>query len=150
VWASLTAGDGEGVVAGVGIGAAAVLLVALVGRWRELLPWAIALLGAQYAVALLIRSGEIDGLAPLYAAALFATAELAYWAFERGPAGRAVISRLAGLLAQALGAGAAAAAVLAISAGGGDGGLAIQALGLIAAATAVGLVTWLAWRSRTD
>ena len=149
MWASLTAGDGEAVVAGIGIGAAAVLLVTLVGRWQELLPWAIALLGAQYAVALLIRSSEIDGLAPLYAAALFATAELAYWAFERGPAGRAVF-RLAVILAQAFGAAAAGAVVLAVAEGGGEGGLVIQALGLVAAATAVGLVTWLAWRSRTN
>jgi hypothetical protein len=125
-----------------------VLLAALAGRWPELLPWAIALLGAQYAVALLVRSGEIDGLALFYAGALFATAELAYWAFERGPVGRAVVSRVPVLVAQALGAAAAGAAVLAVSVGGGDGGLAIQAVGLAAAAAAVGLVTWLAWTSR--
>jgi hypothetical protein len=124
-------------------------VLALVGRWEELLPWAIALLGAQYAASLLIRGGEIDGLAPLYAAALFVTAELAYWALEQGPAVRVVVlSRVAALLAQAFGAAGVGAAMLAASQGGGQGGLALQTLGLGAATAALGVLTWLAWRSQ--
>jgi hypothetical protein len=151
VWAVLTAGTGETVVAVVGLIGATVLAVAFLGRWQDLLPWGIALLGGQYAAALLLRDEEIDAGAPLYAAGLFVTAELAYWALERGPTARAVVaSRLTGLLAAALGAAAVGAIVLSAAEGGGGEGAAVQALGLGAAAAAVGLVTWLAWRSRSD
>jgi hypothetical protein len=127
-----------------------VLALAVAGRWHELLPWAIALLGAQYAASLLLRDAEIDALAPLYAAALFVTAELAYWALERGPAARAVVlPRVAGLLAKGVGAACAGAAVLAASEGGGGGGLALQLVGVAAAAATVGVVARLAWKSRS-
>jgi hypothetical protein len=127
-----------------------VLTLALAGRWQELLPWGIALLGAQYAVSLLLRDGGIDALAPVYAAGLLVTSELAYWAVERGPATRSlVLSRLAELAALALGTAAAGAGVLAASEGGGGGGLLLQVLGVTAAAAAVALVAWLAWRSRS-
>jgi hypothetical protein len=149
-WASLSAGAGEELVALLGVGGAVALVVALAGRWQELLPWAISLLGAQYAASLLIRGGGIDALAPFYAAGLLVTAELAYWALERGPAARAiVVSRVGALLALALGAAGVGTALLAASEGSGDGGILLQLLGLAAAAAAVGLVTSLAWRLRT-
>jgi hypothetical protein len=149
-WASLTAGAGEALVAALGVGGAAGLTVALAGRWHELLPWAISLLGAQYAASLLIRDSGIDALAPFYAAGLLMTAELAYWALERGPAARAiVVPRVGSLLAQALGAAGVGTVLLAASEGTGEGGILLQLLGLAAAAAAVGLVTSLAWRSRT-
>jgi hypothetical protein len=148
-WASLTAGAGEELVAVLGVGGAAALMVALAGRWQELLPWAISLLGAQYAASLLIRDGGIDALAPFYAAGLLVTAELAYWALERGPAARSfVVPRIGALLALALGAAGAGTALLAASEGQRGGGIVLQLLGLAAAGAAVGLVTSLAWRSR--
>jgi hypothetical protein len=148
-WALLTAGEGEELVAAVGVGGAAALAVALAGRWPELLPWAIALLGAQYAAALLLRDGGIDALAPLYAAGLLVTAELAYWAVEQGPAPRSVVlTRVGALLALALGTAAAGMVLLAASTGSGEGGLGLDLVGLAAATAALGLVTWLAWRSR--
>jgi hypothetical protein len=148
-WASLTAGEGEELVAAVGVAGAAALAVALVGRWQELLPWAIALLGAQYAAALLLRDGGVDALAPLYAAGLLVTAELAYWALERGAAPRSVVvTRVGALFALALGTAAAGAVLLAASTGSGEGGLGLDLVGLAAATAALGLVTWLAWRSR--
>jgi hypothetical protein len=133
----------------VGVGGAAALVAALAGRWQELLPWAIALLGAQYAAALLLRDGGVDALAPLYAAGLLVTTELAYWALERGAAPRSVVlARVGALLGLALGTAAAGAVLLAASTGSGEGGLALDLVGLVAATAALGLVTWLAWRSR--
>ena len=147
-WASLTAGTGEELVAAVGLVGMAALVVALVGRWQELLPWAIALLGAQYAAALLLRDGGVDGLAPLFAAGLLVTAELAYWAVEQGPADRSVVlARIGALAALAVATAGAGAALLAASEGSAEGGRFLQLLGLAAAAAAVGAVTWLAWRS---
>jgi hypothetical protein len=138
-------------VAAVGIFGLAVLAVTLLARWHYVLPWAIALLGGQYAASLLLRDGGIDPFAPLYAASLLVVAELAYWGFEARPAlgGRpAVLRRLAALVALALGAAGAAATVLAASDGGAGSGLALQLFGLLAAAATLGLVAWLAWRSR--
>jgi hypothetical protein len=150
VWASLTAGAGGELVAAVGIGGAVVLAVALVGRWPDLFPWGIALLGAQYAASLLLRDEGIDPLAPLYAGSLLVTAELAYWAVERGPNARSVVlSRLAALCALALGTVGAGTALLAVSEGGAGSGLALQFVGLAAAAATLALVTWLAWRTRS-
>jgi hypothetical protein len=133
----------------VGLGGAAALAVALAGRWQELLPWAIALLGAQYAASLLLRDGGIDALAPLYAAGLLVTAELAHWAVGRGPSPRTVVvSRVGALFALALGTAAAGMVLLAASEGSSGGGLGLDLVGLTAATAALGLVTWLAWRSR--
>lgn len=138
-------------MAAVGILGAAVLAVALVGRWPDVLPWAIALLGAQYAASLLLRDGGIDPLAPLYAAALLATAEFAFWAFEAKPGlgGRPVVaSRLARLLLLAVGSAVAGSVLLAASEGGAGSGFVLELSGLVAAAATLGLVTWLAWRER--
>jgi hypothetical protein len=151
VWASLAAGAGEELVAAVGIFGVALLAVALVGRWADLVPWVIALLGAQYAASLLLRDGGIDPLAPLYAALLLVTAELTFWALEARPAlgGRSVVlRRLAALLALAMGTAGAGVVVLAVSGGDVGGGLALQLLGLFAAAATLALLTGLAWRSR--
>jgi hypothetical protein len=151
LWAVLTAGSGEQFVAAVGIFASAVLAVALVGGWPDVVPWAVALLGGQYAAALLFRGGDIDPRAPLYAALLLLTAELAWWGLETAPGlgGRLVVARrVGGLLALALGAAGAGGAMLAASEGGVESGTALELLGLVAAAATLGLVVWLAWRSR--
>jgi hypothetical protein len=151
VWASIATEAGAELVAPVGILGNAVLTVALMLRWPGVLPWAIALLGGQYAASLLLRDGPIDALAPFYAAVLLVTAELAFWGIEARPAlgGRpVVVRRLARLLMLASGAAAAGAGLLAVSEGGTEGGLALQLLGLFAAVATLGLVTWLAWRAR--
>jgi hypothetical protein len=135
-------------VATAGILGSALLAVALIGRWPDVLPWAVALLGAQYAASLLLRDAGIDEFAPLYAAALLVTAELAYWALEAKPALGGVLRRLASLLGLALGTVAVGATLLALSEGGAERGIALQLLGLLAAAGTVALVTSLAWRAR--
>jgi hypothetical protein len=135
-------------VAAAGIFGSALLVVALVGRWADVVPWAIALLGGQYAASLLLRDAGIDGLAPLYAALLLVTAELAYWGLEMKPALGGVARRLASLLGLALGAAAVGAFVLALSEGGEERSFAFQLVGLLAAAGTLALLTWLAWRAR--
>lgn len=131
-----------------GIFGSALLAVALVGRWPDVLPWAIALLGGQYAASLLLRDGGIDGFAPFYAALLLVIAELAYWSLEAKPALGGVVRRLASLVGLALGTVVVGATLLALSEGGAERGFVLQLLGLMAAAGAVALLTWLAWRTR--
>jgi hypothetical protein len=146
----VAAGRGAPAVVPVGVFGAALLAVALLGRWSSLMPWAISFLGAQYAASLLIRGGAIDELAPFYAASLLVIAELAYWAIEERP-GRggpsAMLGRVALLGALGLGAAAAGAAVLIASEGGAGSGLELKILGLVAATTTLGLLTTMAWRS---
>jgi hypothetical protein len=148
LWATLAAGAAEELVATPGIFGSALLAVALVGRWPDVLPWAVALLGAQYAASLLLRDAGIDGFAPVYAALLLVTAELAYWSLEAKPALGGVMRRLASLLGLVLGTVAVAATLLALSEGGAERGFVLQLLGLVAAAGAVALLTLLAWRAR--
>ena len=153
VWASLATGSGRELVAGVGIFASAVLAVALVGRWPDVLPWALALLGAQYAASLLLQSGGIDGLAPLYAALLLTTAELSYWALEARPGlgGASVVARrLLGLFLLALTTAVAGVLLLGASDEGTGSSFVLEVVGLGAAAAAIGLVSWLAWRARSS
>jgi hypothetical protein len=151
VWAAVAAEAGAELVAPVGILANVALALAVLMRWPGVLAWAIALLGGQYAASMLLRDGPIDPLAPLYAALLLVTAELAYWAVEARPTlgGRpVVVRRLALILLLSAGAAAAGAGLLAVSEGGAGGGLELQIAGLFAAVATLGLVTWLAWRAR--
>ena len=135
-----------------GVGALGLLLVALslAGRWPSLLPLGLAGVGAAYAVYLSLRSGTIDPRAPVVAAALFAAAELAYWSIERqeGRAERAVlVRRTTFVLAGALGT-AILASVLLIVAGGAGGGLALEALGVVAAVALLAVIAFLSTRPR--
>ena len=151
-WAAATAGELEHELLALGIFAAGVLGVAMVGRWPDLLPWGIALLGAPYALSLLLRDGGIDALAPFYAAGLLLTAELCYWAMERtaGIGGREIVLvRIGSLFGIALTGGGAAALVLGVSDAGAGEGIALEVVGLVAAAGALALVAWLAWQTRS-
>ena len=151
-WAAATAGELEQELLALGIFAAGVLGVAMVGRWHDLLPWGIALLAAPYALSLLLRDGGIDALAPLYAAGLLLTAELCYWAMEHTAAigGREIVlARIGSLLGVALTGGGAAVLVLGVADAGAGGGVALEVVGVVAAAGALALVAWLAWQTRS-
>jgi hypothetical protein len=113
-------------------------------------PWAIALLGGQYAASLLLESSGVDAFAPLYAALLVVTAELAYWGLEVKPALSGVARRLGSLVALAAGTVVVGGLLLAFSEGGAERGFALQLLGILAAAGTLALVVWLAWRTRTS
>jgi hypothetical protein len=125
----------------------AVLAVAVAAGRTTPLPWALAALLAQYAGAL--RSGGgVDAAAPLYAAALFACAELAYWSCDLRRIGSvdpaSLSTRLLTIAAMtavgALGAGAATAAVSVAASG---AGLAAVALGTVCAVGVVAVLRWL-------
>jgi len=106
--------------------------------------WALALLGAIYLLSLLLRGAALDEWAPLYAAGLLLTAELAYLSFELARPARFEAAFLARRLAWSgllvLVALALAAAVMLVAAVPVPGSLGLTALGVAAALAAVALV----------
>lgn len=65
------------------LGALGVLLaVGAAWRWQALVPGAVAVLAAEYAVSLYQRGGPVDARAPLFAAGYLLLAELAHWSTE--------------------------------------------------------------------
>jgi hypothetical protein len=134
------------VPAAIGVLGAVILALALVARLPGLVVWGLAVLAGGYAVALLLRSGTIDGEAPLYAAGLLVCAELSFWSLELhlptdpGITGR----RAARVVLLALIGGGISALVLAVSELAWSGGLGLEALGVAATAAALVLVALLA------
>jgi hypothetical protein len=135
-------------VGAVGLVAVLFLVVALVGKFAGLLPWALALAGAEYGAFLVIREGSIDGYAPIYAAGLLLVAELAYWSIERhvpGPAGEGLTLRRGSLvLASCVAAGGISGLILAMAELSIHGGLWLEALGVAAAVGAIAVLARLA------
>lgn len=135
-------------VGAVGLVAVVFLVASLVGRFAGLLPWALALAGAEYGAFLVIREGSIDGYAPIYAAGLLLVAELAYWSIERRvPAlpGEGLTFRRGSLLvASCVAAGGISGLILAMAELSIHGGLWLEALGVAAAVGAVAVLARLA------
>jgi hypothetical protein len=124
-------------------GAAVFVLVVGIGLGRSVaVPWAIAGLGAEYALSL--GNGDLDGRVPLYAVALLVTAELAYWsvrlrrsaADEPGMAQRRLIALLLGATA-ALVVCITLVTLARVQLG---GGLLAEAAGLVASVAALALL----------
>jgi hypothetical protein len=115
------------VVVGIGAAASALTAVGLLFRWWLVLAWGFAAFGAEYAVFLRLRGGAVDVRAPLVAAALLVVAELAFESVapESG-------ARERSLLAAALGTVAVGALVLVV-AGSERSGIALEAVGALAA-----------------
>jgi hypothetical protein len=107
-------------------------------RAATLVPWALALLGIEYGVALLLPHGWLESLAPLYGGGLLVVAELAYWSLAptAGAWGeRAVVVRRVGAICLlAASSSAAGAVVLAAASREVRGGVALFALGFAASA----------------
>src|SRR5262249_28614081 len=82
VYAPLHADRLEAVTAAISLLGTLMLALAIVARFPGLVVWALAVLAGGYVVALLLRSGTIDGEAPLYAAGLLVCAELSFWSLE--------------------------------------------------------------------
>jgi hypothetical protein len=115
------------------------LIVGLALGRSAAVPWAIAGLGVAYAATL--EGDELDGRVPLYAAGLLITAELAYWSLRLRRAARDEpgmgLRRVIGLLvatAVALVAGTMLVAVAQVPL---RGGLAVEAIGIVAAIGAI-------------
>jgi hypothetical protein len=136
------------VVGGVGLVAVLLLAAALAGRLAGLLPWALALAGAEYAAFLLIRERSIDGYAPIYGAGLLLAAELAYWSMEErvpGHPGEGLTFRRTTLVVTGcVAAGGIGGLILAMSEASVSGGLWLEALGVAAAVGALALLARLA------
>ncbi len=112
--------------------------------------WALAFLGGAYALALALAGGNgVDPGAPLVAAGLLLAAELAFWSREarsRTIDPGATIRRLGALGLLVLGSLGLGSLLLLPAGVGLEGGLALEAIGVTAAVTAVALVARLARR----
>jgi hypothetical protein len=135
-------------VGAVGLVAVLALVLALVTRYAGVLPWAVALAGAEYAAFLAIRGGSIDSWAPVYGAGLLLVSELAYWAIEipvRGPSGEGLTFRRTTLVICAcVAAGGVGGLILAMADLSVRGGLWLEALGIAAAVGSLALLARLA------
>jgi hypothetical protein len=134
-----------GTVGGIG---ALLLVLVLVRRWDELLPWAIVVLAVSYTVAIEAHGAAIDEAAPLVGAGLLLCGELAAWSIDERftiAAERAVVASRAvavGLLT--LAGLAVSAVVLSLAAAPVGGGLGWTFLGTAAAVLVVALAVHLA------
>jgi hypothetical protein len=136
-----------GLTGGIGAIGAVLLAFVLVRKLDDLLPWSVISLGIAYTVSLVLRGSGVDGGAPLVAAALLLSAELAAWSIDEQfaiPAERAVVvARASALAALVLGSLVVATLVVALSLAPASG-LAWTALGAAAAVGVVGLAVRLA------
>ena len=123
------------------------LAVAVLARWEAGVVWAIAIAALAYAAALGLGAGPTDPGAPLVAAGLVTAAEVGQWAVELArPAAvdPAIVQRRAATILLLAAAGAAAGWALLLVSNAGSGGIAVTAVGLVATAAAMVLVTRLA------
>jgi hypothetical protein len=136
------------------LGALGVLLAAgAAWRWAALVPSAVVVLAAEYALSLYHRGGPVDGRAPLFAAGYLLLAELAYWSGEAHRLvrdERAVLTHRLTVLAVLMLATMALGALILIAAGLPLAGpIARLALGVTAAASTLALIAALTRRSAT-
>jgi hypothetical protein len=134
------------IVLAIAAAACGVVAVGLVFRWWLAVAWGLALFGAEYALFLRLRPDAVDSRAPLVAAALLVAAELAFGAVaEEGVRYERSLVASEGLTLV----GAAFATVLAggfllLVAGTANAGVALEAVGALAAVCAVGLLARIA------
>lgn len=126
------------------------LVAALVLGWSPLVPAALVLLGATYATHLAVDDAALDVRAPLFAAGLLLSAELAYWSLEERERIRAEpgegLRRLGFVMLLGLGSIAVGGMLLAAADIARTRGLAIDLLGAAAAASALLVVVLVARR----
>lgn len=130
------------VVLALGGAACAVAALGLAIRRWFVLAWAFALFGAEYAVFLRLRPDAVDVRAPLVAAGLLVVAELGFSAVgpEGGRAERPlVVAEILWICGGAF-ATVLAGGVLLVASGSATAGVALEAVGALAAVCAVGLV----------
>ena len=129
------------------LGALAALVLLLAGlllRVPAAIPAALAVLGAEYAAMLAVEDGVLDSRAPVLAASLFAIAELGYWSLELRDAVAdepgTYLRRLGLLSGLTLGALAVGELMLVLVDVSERGGIAIEAVGVVAAVAALAIV----------
>jgi hypothetical protein len=140
------------VVPGVAAAGLAVAAVALIGRWPALVPVGVAGVGAGYALFLRLERDTVDPRAPVVAAMLLVAAELAFWSIERRDArveAALVVRRILVVAVAALGA-ALLGSLLLVATAGFSGGLALEAVGVLAAVVVLSIIALLAARARAS
>ncbi len=144
----LTASRPSGLLVGTGVGAFVLIMVALTGRPR-LIPWAQALLAAEYVGWLELGGGPIEPHALLMAAAVLGVGELVTWSLDARRRAELPVHAARGLgLGLLLLVGAGLAALPLVAAGVRSGGLLPV---VMASAATLAITTWaavLAWRHR--
>ena len=143
----VAAGDRQvRIVLAIGAGACIVMVLGLVFRWWLAVFWGLALFGAEYAVFLRLRPDAVDARAPLVAAGLLVVAELAFGAvaaeggrYERSLVAAEGLALAGAALATILGGG-----FLLVVAGSANAGVALEAVGGLAAVCALGLLARIA------
>ena len=138
------------VAAGLAVGF--LLVTALAAAWAAGVAWTLALVAADYGVALAVRGDSaVDPAAPLYAAGLLVLAELGYWSVElRGPGrdeSRVIARRLAAIGALAFLSVVLGVFVVVVTAVPLGGGLAWDVVGVVAATATLAILARLARRS---
>jgi hypothetical protein len=137
--------------AGISIAAFGVLAAGLVLRRTQFLVWSLALLGANYAIWLALGTHALDQRIPVVGVGLLLVAELAFDSLEP-EVGRVdvttVLSRAIVLVVVALGAVGAGTLVLAVASIPLSGGVAVTAVGALAAVLILALITRLAAERR--
>lgn len=154
-WLAVVAGpDAAQPVAGLGAVATIGLVVTVVFGRPEPIVGALALLGAAYALILVIDEPPLDGRSAIVGATLLAIGELAHLSVEACPAvteeAGAAARRVASVAVLALFALGLGGAVLALVDLHRTGGIAIEVVGVAAAAGAVGLLTLAARGTRAE
>jgi hypothetical protein len=139
-------------MAALAIAAWSSLLLAFAVRQPALIAFALIIFGAEYAVFLRLRGGTVDTRAPFVAAGLILVAEPAFHVVA-GRGGRAEGKLVIRSLLLLLGVGAGAAivgGVILVTTAYVRSGLAFEAVGVLAAALAVGAVVRIAVGRRSD
>ena len=150
VYSVLVTPRAPGVVAGLGIAGVALLIAGAAIGVSDLVAGGIAFAGSAYLLVVLFGDGGVDLRAPLVAGVLVLAAELAYSALEPplAPAAPAVRALRAGRVAlTVLGATAAAGLVLLASVAELGSPAVLEAAGIVAAVSALGLLALLARRA---
>lgn len=149
-YVALSAPLGPALAVAAALAAALGLLGIALGQ-MELTHWAIGLMAACYVVSLFFRTESLDPWAPLVAAGLLASSELAGWAIDSRRRGRDDLAvHLERLRSVALEIAAALALVVVVQASwtfGGGGALAVG-LAAVSVVFATGVICLLIWRTR--
>jgi hypothetical protein len=147
---AVAAGDRlAGIVAAVGAAGCVLVLLALVFRRASVFPFGIAGVGAAYALFLALRDGDVDARAPAVAAVLFVATELGYWSLEASAARNeraALMRRVVALALAAFSTALVGSLVLGLTTGV-AGGVALEAVGVAAAALTAAAIALLASRA---
>jgi hypothetical protein len=139
---------GGDVTVGVGLRVAPAALLVLAGALAfgiaRLIPLPFVLLGGAYAVYLAVDDVPLDPAAPVLAAGLFLTAELAYWSLDERESFHGDVGETLRRIAVVTGLGAvallASAGLLALADVAGTRGLAVDLVGALAASATLALI----------